>query len=174
MLMKVATAASVGAIVVGAGVAALAYTGSSGGTESNNPAPAAPADAAPAAKSVDDLLAAAGPTAGQGLGRRGHLKLRHFEHAEWVSRDGSTNVTHDAIKGTVSSVSSSSVAVKAVDGFTLTFGVNADTKVVLRESGKGSAKKGTVSQVKTGDTVLVTGTKSGSTLSAKHLVDAGA
>lgn len=171
MLMKVATAASVGAIVVGAGVAALAYTGSSGGTESNNPAPAAPA---PASKSVDDLLAAAGPTAGQGLGRRGHLKLRHFEHAEWVSRDGSTNVTHDAIKGTVSSVSSSSVAVKAVDGFTLTFGVNADTKVVLRENGKGSAKKGTVSQVKTGDTVLVTGTKSGSTLSAKHLVDAGA
>jgi hypothetical protein len=172
MWMKVATAASVGAIIVGAGVGALAFSGSSSDASSNDPAQA-PEAAAPAAKSVDALLDVAGPSAQAGLGRRGRITLRHFEHAEWVSRNGSENVTHDAIKGTVSSVGSTSIAVKAEDGFSLTFGVGGDTKVVLRESGKGSAKKAAIGDVKSGDTVLVTGTKTGSTLTAKHVVDAG-
>ncbi len=171
MWMKVATAGSVGAIIVGAGVAALAYSGSSNGAAPNGPAAAPPN--APATQSVDALLDVAGPAAEQGLGRRGRIALRHFEHAEWVSRNGATDVTHDAIKGKVSSVSASTIAVKATDGFTLTFGVGSDTKVVLREGGKGSAKKGAIANVKSGDTVLVTGTKSGSTLTAKHVVDAG-
>ncbi len=173
MWMKVATAGSVGAIIVGAGVAALAYSGSSNGAAPNGPAPAAAPPNAPAAQSVDALLDVAGPAAEHGLGRRGRIALRHFEHAEWVSRDGSTDVTHDAVKGKVSSVSASTIVVKATDGFTLTFGVGSDTKVVLREGGKGSAKKGAIASVKSGDTVLVTGTKSGSTLTAKHVIDAG-
>lgn len=168
MWMKVATAGSVGAIIVGAGVAALAASGSSG---SGGPPPPAP-DAA-TGQSTDALLDVAGPAAAQGLGRRGRIALRHFEHGEWVARDGSTDVTHDAIKGTVTSASATSIAVKATDGFSLTFAVTPDTKVVLREHGKGSAEKGSMSDVKTGETVLVTGIKSGSALTAKHVVDAG-
>jgi hypothetical protein len=167
MWMKVATAGSVGAIIVGAGVGALAFSGSSG---------APPADVTPDAASVqttDTLLDVAGPDAAQGLPRRERIRLRHFEHSEWVTRRDSTDVTHDAIKGKVSSVDATSIQVKAVDGFSLTFAVDADTKVVLRENGKGSAKKGTIADVKTGDTLLVAGVKTGSALDAKHLVDAG-
>ncbi len=164
MWMKVATAGSVGAIIVGAAVGALAFSGSSS---------APPADVTPSAASADTLLNAAGPDAAQGLPRRERIRLRHFEHGEWVTRDDSKDVTHDAIKGKVSAVDANSIQVKASDGFSLTFAVDADTKVVLREDGKGSAKKGAIADVKTGDTVLVAGVKTASALDAKHVVDAG-
>jgi hypothetical protein len=167
MWMKVATAGSVGAIIVGAGVAALASSGSS------STPPAADAPAARASQSADPLLAAAGPSAARGLGARGRIALRHLEHGEWVSRDGSSDVTHDAIKGSVSAVDADSIAVKASDGFSLTFVVNSDTKVVLREDGKRSAKKAAIGDVKAGDTVLVTGVKTGNALDAKHVLDTG-
>jgi hypothetical protein len=167
MWMKVATAGSVGAIIVGAGVAALAYSGSSSAP------PASPDGAIGQTAAADTLLDAAGPAAGAGLRPRDRVRLRHFEHGEWVARDGSTDVTHDAIKGKVSSVGAGAISVKAADGFSLAFVVNSDTKVVLRENGKGSAKKGTIADVKSGDTVLVAGIKTASALDAKHVVDAG-
>ena len=169
MWMKVATAGSVGAIIVGAGVGALAFSGS--GSSSAPPADVTP-DAA-SAQTTDTLLDVAGPGAAQGLPRRERIRLRHFEHGEWVTRKDSTDVTHDAIKGTVSSVEATSIQVKAADGFSLTFVVDSDTKVVLREHGKGSAKKGAIADVKTGDTVLVAGVKTASALDAKHVVDVG-
>ena len=167
MWMKVAAAGSVGAIIVGAAVGALAFSG----TSSTPPADVTP-DAA-SAQTADTLLAAAGPDAAQGLPRRERLRLHRFEHGEWVTRKDSKYVTHDAIKGKVSAVDATSIQVKATDGFSLTFAVNADTKVVLRESGKGSAKKGAIADVKTGDTVLAAGVKTASALDAKHVVDAG-
>src|SRR5207249_1602652 len=83
--------------------------------------------------------------AGRGLRLGG--ALGRFEHAEWVSKDGTANVTHDAIHGTVSSVSATSISVKASDGYRLTFTVNADTKVRLRDtssSGKRAGQAGTI------------------------------
>jgi hypothetical protein len=175
MWMKVATAGSVGAIIVGAGAAALAFSGSSGPPPSGT-APDTALNAASdttSGQAADALLAAAGPDAAQGLRPRDRIKLHRFEHGEWVTRKDSTDVTHDAIKGTVSSVGATSIAVKAADGFSLTFAVDSNTKVVLREHGKGSAKKGTIADVKTGDTVLVAGIKTGAALDAKHVIDAG-
>ena len=164
MWMKIATAGAVGAIIVGAGVAALASSGSS---ESPPPRPG------PAAPSADALLTDAGSDAAVGLGRRGRFALRHFEHGEWVARNGSSDVTHDAIKGKVSSVSATSISVTATDGFSQTYAVKSDTKVVLRENGRGSAHHASIGEVKSGDLVLVAGVKSGSTLGAKHVVDVG-
>src|SRR6266516_7504153 len=124
MWMKVATAGSVGAIIVGAGVGALAFSGSG---SSSTP----PAGVTPSAASADTLLDAAGPDAAQGLPRRDRIRLRHFEHGEWVSRKDSKDVTHDAIKGKVSAVDATSIQVKASDGFSLTVAVGVDAKHVV-------------------------------------------
>jgi hypothetical protein len=156
MWTKVATAGAVGAIVAGAGVAALATTGSLGGTRSSSPTPSS--SSAPSYPR---------PHRGWGQGRGAGLgKLGRLEHAEWVTREGSSNVTHDAVKGTATSVSAGSITARAADGFTLTFAVNSNTSVVVR--GRGTTS---VSGVHTGDNVLVVGVKSGSTLNAERIVD---
>ena len=102
-----------------------------------------------------------------GLRHRGLLRLRTLQHAEWVTRDPTTNkdMTHEAVLGTVTSVSAASITVKAADGYTLTFAVNSDTKVHL---GKGKTSK--VTDVKSGSTALVAGVKSGSTVTAKQVL----
>jgi hypothetical protein len=156
MWTKVATAGAVGAIVGGAGMAALATTGSSGGTPSSSPAPSS--SSAPSYPRGDRDW---------GLGRGARLgKLSQLEHAEWVTREGSSNVTHDAVKGTATSVSASSITAKAADGFTLTFTVDSNTSVLIR--GHGTTL---ISGVHTGDDVLIVGVKSGSTLNAQRIVD---
>ena len=60
------------------------------------------------------------------------------------SKDGTANVTHDAIHGTVSSVSATSISVKASDGYSLTFAVNADTKVRVRDTSSTGKRAGRV------------------------------
>jgi hypothetical protein len=45
--------------------------------------------------------------------------------------------------------------------------------VVERENGKGSAKKGTIGDVKSGDHVVVTGVKAGTVLTANRVLDTG-
>ena len=102
-----------------------------------------------------------------GLRHRFMLRLRTLQHAEWVTRDPNTNkdVTHEAVLGTVTSVSTNSITVKAADGYTLTFAVNSDTKVHL---GKGTTGK--VTDVKSGDKAFVAGIKSGSTVTAKQVL----
>ena len=175
MWMKVATAGSVGAIIVGAGVAALASNvTSNSGSSGPSTAATAVSDTSSGAPVVNDLVDTAAPAASEALGRRGLVQLRRFQHGEWVARDANgADVTHDAIKGTVTAVSANSIAVKAADGFAQTYAVDSDTTVRLREHGKGSGEKGSISQVKTGDQVLVAGVKSGTALDAKHVVDVG-
>lgn len=156
MWTKVAVAGAVGAIVAGAGVAALATTGSLGGTPSSGPA-------------LSSSSAPSDPRrhGGWGLGRGAGLgKLSRLEHAEWVTREGSNNVTHDAVKGTATSVSTGSITAKAADGFTLTFTVNSNTSVIVRGHGTTS-----ISGVHTGDNVVIVGVKSGATLNAQRIVD---
>lgn len=156
MWTKVAIAGAVGAVVVGAGVAALATTGSSTGTPSSSPA-----SSSGSAPTHPHWRRGWGLGKGAGLG-----KLSQLEHAEWVTRQGSSNVTHDAVRGTATSVSAKSITAKATDGFTLTFTVNANTSVLVR--GRGTTS---ISGVHTGDNVVIVGVKSGSTLNAQRIVD---
>ena len=96
-------------------------------------------------------------------------KVKDFQHAEWVTKgDNNTYVTHEAILGQVTAVSSTSVTVKSTDGTSMTFAVTADTKVHQRQA-KGSTTTPTIADVKTGQTVLVGGDKSPD-LTAKNIV----
>jgi hypothetical protein len=98
--------------------------------------------------------------------------------------DKTAFVTHDAIRGEVTTISPTSITVKAADGVTQTYAVTATTKVRLHKSapattapgtggaaGKGTGTAGTISDVHTGDKVAVTGTGTTS-LTAQHIVDA--
>jgi hypothetical protein len=95
-------------------------------------------------------------------------KVKDFQHAEWVTKvDNNTYVTHEAILGRVTAVSSTSITVKSTDGTSMTFAVTADTKVHQRQ--KGSTTTPTIADIKTGQTVLVGGEKSPD-LAAKNIV----
>ena len=152
MLKKIVIAGSAAAVVLGAGTAALAASGS------NSPS------STPSSSTA----------AGAGKAKAAHAKrseLRRALHASWVTRDGKDStsfVTHDAIRGQVTAVSASSITVKAADNVSETYAVNGSTKVRTRADGKGKA--GTISEVKSGDTVIVLGTGSG-TLTATHVLD---
>jgi len=151
MLKKIVIAGSAAAVVLGAGTAALAVSGS------NSPSAPNSSTTAGAAK------------AKAGLGKR--AELRRALHASWVTRDGKNStsfVTHDAIRGQVTAVSASSITVKAADNVSETYAVNSSTKVRSRADGKGKA--GTIGEVKSGDPVIVLGTGSG-TLTATHVLD---
>ena len=103
-------------------------------------------------------------------------KLKDLQHAEWVTK-GSANayVTHEAILGTVQAVSASSITVTSADGTSMTFAVN-DQTAVRQHAKKGataSTTKPTIADVKTGESVLVAGSKAPD-LTAQHvLVQAG-
>ena len=152
MLKKIVIAGSAAAVVLGAGTAALAVSGS------NSPSTPSSSSAA----------------AGAGKAKAGHAKrseLRRALHASWVTRDGKNStsfVTHDAIRGQVTAVSATSITVKAADNVSETYALNSSTKVRSRADGKGKA--GTISEVKSGDAVIVLGTGSG-TLTATHVLD---
>jgi hypothetical protein len=161
------------AVAGGTGVAVLAVAAAALAQQTGSPAPASPSPAASTSSSTTPSTAA--KPAKRAAGRRLVLRLRNVEHAEWVTRDASknTNVTHAAIHGAVTAVNATSISVKATDGFSLTYTVSGDTKVAERENGKGSAKKGAIGDVKTGDNVVVTGVKAGAALTANHVLDTG-
>jgi len=77
-----------------------------------------------------------------------------------------TFTTHEAIRGQVTAVSATSITVKAADNVTETFVLNAGTKVHNRAT-KAAAS---ISDVKTGDPVLVAGTGT-TTLTASRVVE---
>jgi hypothetical protein len=153
MWKKIAIAGGVCAAVAGIGTAAVATSGSS--TISGAPASSSTAPKDHAAGGKD----------------RGLKALRRALHAQWVTKDKDGKfVTHDAIRGTVSAVSATSITILAEDKKRETFTVNADTKVRVRTNGKGA--KGAINQVHTGDKALVVGTGT-TTLTARGIVDAG-
>jgi hypothetical protein len=153
MLKKIVIAGSAAAVVLGAGTAALAASGS------NSPS------------STPSSSTAAGAGKAKAAAHAKRSELRRALHASWVTRDGKNStsfVTHDAIRGQVTAVSATSITVKAADNVSETYAVNSSTKVHSRADGKGKA--GTISEVKSGDTVIVLGTGSG-TLTATHVLD---
>lgn len=152
MYQKIAVAGVTAAVIIGAGTAALATTATTSGS---------PAAAGASVASTSPKTAAKHPN----LARLGRREVR----AQIVTRakDG-TFVTHDVISGQVIAVSATSLGVRAADGTVETFVVNSATKVRLRTAGKGAASS--ISQVRTGDQVLVLGTGT-STVTAKHVLD---
>ncbi len=99
-------------------------------------------------------------------------RLGHLSHAQWVSKDPKTGafVTHNAVRGSVTAVSPTSITVKAADGISKTFAVNSGTKV--RVQGAEKAATSTLSQVKVGDRVGMLGTGTGP-MTATHIADRG-
>jgi len=148
MWKKIAIAGGVCAVIVGVGTAALATAGSS-----------------------PSATAGSSPSASAGKHHAGKA-MRHALHGQWVTQDKDTKsfVTHDAIRGTVTAVSPSSITVRSLDKKSETFAVTKDTKVRIRANGKGA--KGTITQVHTGDQAIVLGTGT-STLTARGILDAG-
>jgi hypothetical protein len=149
MWKKIATAGAVGATILAAGTAALATSGSP------SPSPSASSSAA-----ADQAA------------KHGRGQLKRALHAQWVTRDAGTKatVTHDAIRGQVTAVSATSISVKALDDVSQTYVVTSATQVRVKGQAKGAS--GTISQVHTGDRVLVVGTGT-SSFTATHIADAG-
>lgn len=183
MLKKVVVTAALGAAIVGGGTAALAGSGSHD--------VAAPSTAAtPTASSSAQPNAAKNKRAGK---HRQSVRLGRAVHGTWVTKDAKTDavVTHDAIRGIVSSVSPTSITVKAADGVSETYQVTSTTKVRKRAASTTSqpmpsqtpgrqtggkktkrAKVGvsSISAIKVGDQAVVIGTGT-TTLTATHIVD---
>ena len=86
--------------------------------------------------------------------------------------------------GTVDSVSETSVTVKSEDGFTQTYAVNAETKVIKfpARAADGSPATGddgkrlkpsevTIAEIATGESVRVSGVKNGDEVTAQRIVE---
>jgi hypothetical protein len=109
------------------------------------------------------------PTAGQGQGPRArHPRLRYaFRntlHAEAVVQTEEGTKTVVAQRGTVTAIDATSVTVKSSDGFTLTWKIGDQSKVVVNRA------KAEFSAVTVGTEVGVAGAKDGDTATVRLLV----
>jgi hypothetical protein len=154
MWKKIAITGGVCVAIAGVGSAALATSGTSA------PSPSSTSSSAPSA------------TGKAAAKHKEHDALRRALHAQWVTKakGGKSFVTHDAIRGSVTAVSPTSITVTAADKRSQTFHVTSATKVRIRTNGKGA--KGTIAQVHKGNTAVVTGTGT-STLTARGIVAGG-
>lgn len=136
------------------------------------------------AQPTSTATSSANPTPGTAGATKQHakrtsreLRLNKVQHAEWVTKDKTGGfVTREAIRGDITSVSPTSITVKAQDGVSLTFAVATDMKVHVRAAGKGAATKPadvTITDVKTGQQALVTGTGQGSLTAGRVVVTPG-
>jgi hypothetical protein len=152
MYKKILIGGATAAAILGAGGTALAVTGSD--TTSGTPASSSSSSTTPA------------QPAKKAKGKSG--LLRRLQHGQIVTKGKGGYVTHDLIKGTVTSVSPTSITVQAADKKSETFVVNPATKVRMRTAGKGAASA--IASVAKGDRVVVAGTGT-STYTARHVVD---
>lgn len=99
--------------------------------------------------------------AGPGLGPFGAV------HGQFVvPKPGGGYQTVDTQRGTVTAVSGTAITVKSADGFSKTYQVASGTFVAAQRDG--------ISSIKTGQQVAVTGTVSGSTVTATTITDLSA
>lgn len=140
-----ATIATAGSSMVGTTNAPVTTATSNTATSSTATSKTAPADPS---KKAENRKRHEGK--GDHRGRHGTLahRLGNVAHAQWVGKDaGGQFVTHSAIHGSVTAVTSTSITVKAADGFSQTFKVSADTKVHLK--GDRAAKAPTIPETTT-------------------------
>lgn len=159
------SAAAVGAAaaIAGGGVAvAHAQEGSQSTT------PSATSTATTSTGSSTKAKAAKGDMNRGGL-QAAMTKLKDVQHAQWVTKEGTTYVTHDAIRGAVTAVSVSSITVKAGDGVSQSYDLTPTTKITVRGAKGVKPSHGTAADVTSGATVIVTGTGT-SSLTADRVV----
>ncbi|MDQ2758456.1 MAG: hypothetical protein M3Y71_18195 [Actinomycetota bacterium] len=174
--------------VIGGGAAVLiAAAGTVGGFAAAHAVDTTPAPSATASTPGPSAGGASDGASGGHKHGKGDVvaRLKGLQHAQWVVADkAGTFVTHDAIRGTVTAVSATSLTVKAKDGVSQTYAISSSTKVALRAvkggaagstatatasgGAKGSAK-GSLADVKSGTDVLVSGIGT-SSLSAERIV----
>jgi hypothetical protein len=135
---RIAAIGATVAVIVGVAVAALAVSGR--GVTAGNPS--------------------SGPAGGVGqrhFGQLGRGLLRHAVHGEITTSGKNGFVTHSGVIGAVTSVSATSITVRAADGFTETFSITGDTIVRKRTAGLPFGQPATISDVSKGDRVGVVG-----------------
>ncbi|WP_255769682.1 hypothetical protein [Pseudarthrobacter sulfonivorans] len=163
-----------------AGMVALALTGAGtaiawSAADSPSPSPSAPSPSPSASGKAGD----------PGAGKTNKAQRPQYLHGESVVKkaDG-TFETLLTQQGTVESVSASSVTVKSADGFTQAYAVNADTAItkVPSPAADGSTAKGddgkrlkpgkaAIGDISTGQSVRISGVKSGSDVTALRIVE---
>jgi hypothetical protein len=104
-----------------------------------------------------------GPGFGPGFGGPGGGG--QLLHGTEVVQQGTKVVTIEEQAGKVTAVSATSITVKSTDGYTETYVVGSTTQI----GKKGAQAK--ISAVAVGDTVRIEGVKSGSTVTASHVMD---
>ncbi len=104
-----------------------------------------------------------------------------------VKKADGTFETQLSQHGTVDSVSGTSVTVKSEDGFTQTYAVNGETKIIKvpARAADGSPAKGddgkrlrpaevAIGEIATGESVRISGVKSGNDVTARRIVEGAA
>ena len=172
------------------GAVALALTGTGVvfAWAANEPPPPAPPSSSPPGKSgnapgqnkVADQSKAPGQDKPDKAPRPQHL---HSESV--VKKADGTLETEVSQRGTVESVSDTSITVRSEDGYTQAYAVNAETKIaqVPAAPADGAAAKddggkrlkpsgGTIAEdIATGDVVRISGAKNGDTVTAQRIVE---
>jgi hypothetical protein len=159
------TAVAVAALGAGATVAVIATAGSPSLASSSGQLAATPSPSPSASEHGHGRYGPGGKFPGRGafgggfgLGAFGAL------HGEFVvPRAGGGYQTDDMQRGSVTSVSTSSITIKSADGFTKTYQVTSSTLVDAQRDG--------ISSVKDGHQVLVLATVSGGTATATSIRD---
>ncbi|MGK3956625.1 hypothetical protein ACLKOZ_10570 [Arthrobacter sp. R4] len=109
---------------------------------------------------------------------------QHLHSESVVKKADGTFETHLSQQGTVEAVNETSVTVKSEDGFTQSYAVNAETKVIKfpAPAADGSPATGedgkrlkpsevTIAEIATGESVRVSGVKSGDSATADKIVE---
>jgi len=155
------------AVVLGAGAGAAAVaqattsgSGSNGTTSTTKPAPTTPAPSTPGPWGRMGRMFGAG-LGGPRAWMMGPMGAVHGQFTVPAPSGGYETIATQV--GTVQSVSPSSLTVKSADGYSQTYAVSSSTIVDAGSEGIGS--------VKTGDTVAVMATVSGSTYTAQRVTD---
>ena len=171
------------------GAVALALTGTGVvfAWAANEPPPPAPPSSSPPGKSgnapgqnkVADQSKAPGQDKPDKAPRPQHL---HSESV--VKKADGTLETEVSQRGTVESVSDTSITVRSEDGYAQAYAVNAETKIAQVPAAPvdGAAAKddggkrlkpsgGTIADIATGDVVRISGAKNGDTVTAQRIVE---
>ena len=154
-----------------AGAVALALTGTGvaiawSATDTPSPSPSAPAsESAPGKKDKSQ-------------------RPQHLHSESVVKKADGTFETELSQQGTVDAVSGTSVTVKSEDGFTQSYAVNADTRIIKypAPAADGTPAKGadgkrlrpsevTIAEITAGESIRVTGVKNGNDVTARNIVE---
>jgi hypothetical protein len=152
-----AAAGAMGATALtGVALAADGSSGSGGSTTDSTPAATAPANPDDSAHPGGGPRGHGGPLGGIGApGERADVL-----HGELVVADGDDGATKTVLtqSGAITAVSESSLTVVSADDFSVTWTLNADTKVM---TAKGPGAESAVADLEVGDEVVVVGDKTG-------------